>query len=51
MKTFLPRGALLTQEGLEGLEGSVLTFWAGALDLDSGHESGTITHLSFSDEW
>ena len=28
----------LTQDGKEGLEGTVVTFWAGALDLDSGHE-------------
>ena len=38
MKTFLPRVALLTQEGKEGLEGSVLTFCTAALNLDSGHE-------------
>ena len=35
MKKFSPSGALLTQEGKEGSE---VTFWAGALDLDSGHE-------------
>ena len=38
MEMFLLSGALLAQEGKEGLEGSVFTFWAGALDLDSGHE-------------
>ena len=31
---------VLTQEWKEGLGGSVFTFWAGALDLDSGHELG-----------
>ena len=41
IKMFLPSGVRrvsLTQDGKEGLEGSVVTFWAGALDLDSGHE-------------
>ena len=38
MKMFSPSDALLTQEGKEGLEGSVFTFWAAALDLNSGHE-------------
>ena len=38
---FLPSGARrvsLTLGGKEGLEGSVVTFWAGALDLESKHE-------------
>ena len=38
MKMFSPSVALPAQEGKEGLEGSVLTFWPAALDLDSGHE-------------
>ena len=38
MKMFSPAGALLTTEGKQGLEGSVFTFWAGVLDLDSEHE-------------
>ena len=38
MKMFSPSGALLAHEGKEELEGSLLTFWAGALDLDIGHE-------------